>query len=504
MASLAAPKNKKKPRPSFKAPPPPSPSSLTQEDESIGDMMTNMTFPHEVQNPLPGIRKKTSRPSVVTAPTNVKKHIHVEWDADTGTFKGLPDVWQSMVPHGASLDETSTANMGDHVKPAQPTPKNSSSSSSSSSSAGETKTTISAPFNVQHKCHVGVDPHSSTGFKGLPAQWKTLLQASGISREEVGQNPQEVLDVLQFHMEGPPPKMPSRQSLSRNVQAAVNIIQDIDPSKVFRRHKKLGEGASGVVWSATEIKTKKQCAVKITDLSDLTNLKNEIAMQTLSSHPNVVQYMGAYAWQDKLWIVMELLQGGSLTEVLGRNIEWNESMIAYVCRESLMALAYLHRQHRLHRDIKSDNILVNMEGVVKIADFGFAINLTEEQDKRRSVVGTPYWMAPELIRGLEYDAKVDVWSMGITALEMADGEPPLIREPPLRALLLITIQGPPQLEQPDRWSSQFRHYLARSFHINPEKRASAEQLLMHPFIRDACTKEEFAIFCKKQLKKMRR
>ena len=165
-------------------------------------------------------------------------------------------------------------------------------------------------------------------------------------------------------------------------------------------------------------------------------------------------------------------------------------MIAYVCRESLMALAFLHRQHRLHRDIKSDNILVNKEGVVKIADFGFAINLTEEQNKRRSVVGTPYWMAPELIRGLEYDAKVDVWSMGITALEMADGyvegvhcvvvvflwttelnlcyffvlccsEPPLIREPPLRALLLITIQGPPQLEQPDRWSSQFRHFLAR-------------------------------------------
>jgi len=96
-------------------------------------------------------------------------------------------------------------------------------------------------------------------------------------------------------------------------------------------------------------------------------------------------------------------------------------MIAYVCRESLMALAFLHRQHRLHRDIKSDNILVNKEGVVKIADFGFAINLTEEQNKRRSVVGTPYWMAPELIRGLEYDAKVDVWSMGITALEMADG-----------------------------------------------------------------------------------
>lgn len=467
--------NKKKPRPSFKPPPPPLD---IDEDEVPAEMTTNASFAHPVQNPIapPRPKRKQQRPSVVTAPTNVKKNIHVEWDAETGTFKGLPDVWQSMVPQGTSKNATSTADMSEHVKPAVPTPKH----SETKQDAGMT---ISSPFNVKHTCHVGVDPHSSTGFKGLPPQWKTLLSASGITREEVGRNPQEVLDVLQFHMEGPPPKMPSRQSLQRNVNAAVNIIQDVDPSKMFKRHKKLGEGASGVVWSATELKTKKKCAVKITDLSDLANLQNEIAMQTLSSHPNVVQYMGAYAWQDKLWIVMELLQGGSLTEVLGRHVEWNESMIAYVCRESLMALAFLHRQHRLHRDIKSDNILVDLEGNVKIADFGFAINLTEEQNKRRSVVGTPYWMAPELIRGLEYDAKVDVWSMGITALEMADGEPPLIREPPLRALLLITIQGPPQLEQPDRWSSQFRHFLARSFDINPEKRASAEQLLMHPFIR---------------------
>ena len=171
---------------------------------------------------------------------------------------------------------------------------------------------ISTPFNVKHECHVGLDPNSSTGFKGLPPSWKALLQSSGITREETMANPQQVLDVLQFHIEGPPPKMPSRQTLQRNMHAAVNIVSDVDPSTLFRRHKKLGEGASGVVWSATENKTQKKCAVKITDLSDLVNLKNEIAMQTLSSHPNVVQYMGAYAWQNRLWIVMELLRGGSL------------------------------------------------------------------------------------------------------------------------------------------------------------------------------------------------
>ena len=328
MSSLATKVGRKKPRPSFKPKPPPLPSREDDDEVATEEMLTNLSFQHSVVPPHPtggggggggggtttAKAKKQARPSVVTAPTNVKKHIHVEWDSETGTFKGLPDVWQSMVPQGASKEATSTKNMADHVKPGAHVPKE-----------GETKGlqhTISAPFNVKHTCHVGIDPHSSTGFKGLPKQWKVLLQSSGISREEVGRNPQEVLDVLQFHMEGPPPKMPTRQSLQRNVHAAVNIIQDVDPSKVFRRHKKLGEGASGVVWSATELATKKKCAVKITDLSDLANLKNEIAMQTLSSHPNVVQYMGAYAWQDKLWIVMELLVGGSLTEVLGRHVEW--------------------------------------------------------------------------------------------------------------------------------------------------------------------------------------
>ena len=155
----------------------------------------------------------------------------------------------------------------------------------------------------------------------------------------------------------------------------------------------------------------------------------------------------------------------------------------------------MHRQHRLHRDIKSDNLLVGFSGDVKIADFGFAAGLTEEQDKRRSVVGTPYWMAPELIRGAEYDAKVDVWSLGITALEMAEGEPPHLHEPPLRALLLITTQPAPLLrEGAERWSSKFRHFLKCALHVDAAKRASSEQLLMHPFLATACTKPEFAAF----------
>ena len=162
---------------------------------------------------------------------------------------------------------------------------------------------------------------------------------------------------------------------------------------------------------------------------------------------------------------MELMKGGSLTDILGVRVDFPEACIAYVCKHMLMALAFMHRQHRMHRDIKSDNVLVDYNGVVKVADFGFAINLTEEETKRTSVVGTPYWMAPELIRGAEYDAKVDIWSLGITALEMAEGEPPLLHEAPLRALLLITINPAPTLRHKDRWSRSFSHFLTRCMEV---------------------------------------
>jgi serine/threonine protein kinase len=322
--------------------------------------------------------------------------------------------------------------------------------------------------------------------------------ASGISREEVRRNPQEVLDVLQFHMDGPPPKLPSRSSLQKKTAEAVKILK-ADPTRVFRRTKELGRGASGVVYVGTDTRDDSTVAIKIAQLVELEALKNEISLQQMSNHPNIVHFREAYAWSESLWIIMDFMNGGSLTEVLGPDILWPESHIAYVCKMSLMGLAFLHRQHRLHRDIKSDNILVNLDGCIKIADFGFAVSLTEEENKRKSVVGTPYWMAPELIRGLDYDAKVDVWSLGITALEMAEGEPPLIREPPLRALLLITIQGSPALAQPKRWSSNFKHFLSRCFDITPESRASAEQLLMHPFLKSACTQAVFATFVAKTL-----
>lgn len=499
-----------------------------------------------------GASKPTGVQAAVSSPTNVQRCVHVEWDPETGTFKGLPDVWAGVVPDGVSRNETSSRAMsviGNHVAPTRPTQRTvraltrgdgvapgaaaaaaaggggggggggskkkakgrkGKSADADAAAAGVGAMSISAPYNFKHEHHVGVDPHSSTGFTGLPAAWKALLQSSGITRNECKAHPDEVLKVLKFHMDGPgpkppvkAPKMPSRQTLKRDMVKAVQIRTD-DPKKVYRLRKKLGEGAGGEVFVAEERATGETCAIKLSPLSDLENMKNEIGMQSMSKHANVVEYRCSYIHDDKIWIVMEIMTGGSLTDVLGKNVVWPESHIAYVCQQTLRGLAFMHRSHRLHRDIKSDNILVDGQGRVKIADFGFAVGLTKEVDKRKSVVGTPYWMAPELIRGLEYDAKVDVWSLGITAIEMAEGEPPLIDEPPLRALLLITINDSPELEQPGKWSSGLKHFLGRCLNTKSKQRASADQLLMHPFMRTASEPAAFGRFVKEKLARRRR
>eukprot|EP01029_Cantina_marsupialis_P012523 TRINITY_DN2766_c0_g1_i2.p1 TRINITY_DN2766_c0_g1~~TRINITY_DN2766_c0_g1_i2.p1 ORF type:complete len:366 (+),score=102.66 TRINITY_DN2766_c0_g1_i2:82-1179(+) len=346
----------------------------------------------------------------ISLPTNIQRQLHVEWDESKGTFTGLPEVW---------------ANQAKQIKKVV-----NGSNKKSSKKDKEPTIEIGMPFNVQHKHHVKLDPDSPFGFNGLPAEWGTLLQVSGISNDEVAAHPQEVLDVLQFHMEGPVPKLPSRQSLQRTMMSTVDI-EEADPTRVYSELKKLGEGASGQVYRAKQ-KNGKNVAIKVCPKSDIVNITNEICIQKLCKHENIVGYINTYLHKDHLWVVMELMDGGSLTEILGPTISFPETHIAFVCKESLKALAYVHRRHRLHRDIKSDNILVDYDGQVKIADFGFAVGLTLEETKRKSVVGTPYWMAPELIRGLEYDCKVDTWSLGITAIEMAEGEPPWMKQPQLR------------------------------------------------------------------------
>lgn len=283
----------------------------------------------------------------------------------------------------------------------------------------------------------------------------------------------------------------------------MNIRQD-DPNQYYKKTQRLGAGAGGVVWKAKDLLRGRDVAVKIakppdqTQPDSKTNIKHEIAIHAMSKHKNVVEYIDSFATPDELWVVLELMDGGDLTSLCGVTKKWTADCIAYVCGEVLQALEFLHANHRLHRDIKSDNILYSKNGAIKIADFGFAAGLHRERANRHSIVGTPYWMAPELIKAEPYDQKVDIWSLGITALEMGDGQPPLIKNTqPLRALLLITVNPSPTLNEPEKWSNDLNHYLKVSLKKKPSNRANSRMLLMHPFIQSGSGPDGFANFITK-------
>jgi serine/threonine protein kinase len=197
---------------------------------------------------------------------------------------------------------------------------------------------------------------------------RQVLKASGISREETNANPQAVLDVLNFHMDGPPPlskqkkemtplPLPSRASMARNM-AVASDIKTTDYREFYQDFRKLGQGASGVVYSAVDKRNGRKIALKIGTISDLAELANEIGLQSLCKHPNIVECIEAYACNNEVCMVIELVQGGSLTDCLDISYPMPEPAIAYVCREVLKGLSFMHNNYRLHRDIKSDNILL--------------------------------------------------------------------------------------------------------------------------------------------------
>jgi len=279
--------------------------------------------------------------------------------------------------------------------------------------------------------------------------------------------------------------LPSEQN-----QNLDELISKEDPTRIFQDSRKIGEGAAGEVFFALHSRTKQKVAIKKMALNSesLKLIITEISIMKTSRHPNIVEYIDSYIVGDQLWVVMEYMGGGCLTEILEQfeHVQLTEAQIALVCKETIRALIYIHSLHRIHRDIKSDNILLSDGGEVKIADFGYAAQLTQQNQKRNTVVGTPYWMAPELIRGHDYGIKVDIWSLGIMVMEMAEGEPPYMEYPPLRALFLITTKGIPDLKEPGKWSDDFKDFLSKCLIKEVDARPDAKTLNNHPFIRKAC------------------
>ncbi|CCD22544.1 STE20 family serine/threonine-protein kinase NDAI_0A03870 [Naumovozyma dairenensis CBS 421] len=259
-----------------------------------------------------------------------------------------------------------------------------------------------------------------------------------------------------------------------------------DPRKKYANLVKIGRGGSALVYTAYEVGTNLSVAIKQINLEKQPRkqlILNEIIVMKKSQHPNIVNFIDSYLVDGKLWVIMEYMEAGSLTDVVTRCI-LREGQIGAVCREVLKGLVFLHSKGVIHRDIKSDNVLLSMDGDIKLTDFGFCAQLNDIHLKRNTMVGTPYWMAPEIVEKKHYCPKVDIWSLGVMIIEMIEGEPPYLNEPPLRALYLIATNGTPKLKDPEKLSETLSEFINCCLFVDPELRKTAAELLNHRFITE--------------------
>ncbi|XP_067393089.1 STE20-like serine/threonine-protein kinase isoform X2 [Emydura macquarii macquarii] len=269
-----------------------------------------------------------------------------------------------------------------------------------------------------------------------------------------------------------------------------HVKRDLNPEEFWEIIGELGDGAFGKVFKAQNKETKVLAAAKVIDTKSEEELEDymvEIDILASCDHPNIVKLLDAFYYENNLWILIEFCAGGAVDAVmLELERPLTEPQIKVVCKQTLEALNYLHENKIIHRDLKAGNILFTLDGDIKLADFGVSAKNTRTIQRRDSFIGTPYWMAPEVVmcetsKDRPYDYKADVWSLGITLIEMAQIEPPHHELNPMRVLLKIAKSEPPSLAQPSKWSSDFKDFLRKCLEKNVDARWNTAQLLQHPF-----------------------
>ncbi|PHH82446.1 hypothetical protein CDD82_5944 [Ophiocordyceps australis] len=364
------------------------------------------------------------------------------------------------------------------------------------------------PQTRQQQSQPQSQPQTQQGVSRLPAPVKPLNVAP-----KTGQVQQsDSVKAAEAALTAKPPPTERKQDVRMSTMSESEVMAKLkevvskdDPNMSYSKQKKIGQGASGSVYVAKIKDTasgvarevlrqqghRAQVAIKQMDLAHQPRkelIVNEIMVMKDSRHRNIVNFLDAFLRNNnaELWVVMEYMEGGALTDVIDNNPSISEEQISTICHETCRGLQHLHSQSIIHRDIKSDNVLLDARGNVKITDFGFCAKLTETKSKRATMVGTPYWMAPEVVKQKEYGPKVDIWSLGIMAIEMIESEPPYLNEEPLKALYLIATNGTPRLKKPEKLSKELKAFLSVCLCVDIKSRASADELLAHDFLKHGC------------------
>ncbi|XP_032083980.1 serine/threonine-protein kinase PAK 4 isoform X2 [Thamnophis elegans] len=418
----------------------------------------------------------------ISAPSNFEHRVHTGYDQQEQKFTGLPRQWQGIIEESAKrpkplVDPVYITAVQPGSQKAEHRPGKGPEAASNGPTSGN-----SGPSRVP--------PSGPARPRNLEPSTPGLSQhASDPHLPSPQPPPQRPLAPTAPAPQQPcsPQREPQRVSHEQFRAALQMVVDPGDPRSYLDNFIKIGEGSTGIVCIATVKSSGKLVAVKKMDLRKQQRrelLFNEVVIMRDYQHENVVEMYNSYLVGDELWVVMEFLEGGALTDIV-THTRMNEEQIAAVCLSVLKALSVLHAQGVIHRDIKSDSILLTHDGRVKLSDFGFCAQVNKEVPRRKSLVGTPYWMAPELISRLPYGPEVDIWSLGVMVIEMVDGEPPYFNEPPLKAMKMIRDNLPPKLKNLHKVSPSLKGFLDRLLVRDPAQRATANELLKHPFVGKA-------------------